>query len=64
MDRYNKVKNHLGDNNYPPSIIAHLVITNIGEIHYHQEKKTNGGREIEFSAESNHFEKKIESGNK
>ena len=31
---------------------------NIGEIHYHKENKTNGGKQIEFSAESNHFEKR------
>ena len=31
---------------------------NIGEIHYHIENKTNGGKQIEFSAESNQFEKK------
>ena len=31
---------------------------NIGEIHYHRENKTNGGKQIEFSAERNHFEKK------
>ena len=36
---------------------------NIGEIHYHKEK-TNGGKQIEFSAESNQFEKKVKSGNK
>ena len=29
-----------------------------GEIHYHIENKTNGGKQIEFSAESNQFEKK------
>ena len=34
------------------------------EIHYHKENKTNGGKQIEFSAESNQFEKKIKSGNK
>ena len=34
------------------------VPTNIGEIHYHKENKTNGGKQIEFSAESNQFEKK------
>ena len=34
------------------------MITNIGEIHYHKENKTNGGKRIEFSAESNQFEKK------
>ena len=31
---------------------------NIGEIHYHIENKTNGGKQIECSAESNQFEKK------
>ena len=33
-------------------------MSNIGEIHYHKENKTNGGKQIEFSAESNQFEKK------
>ena len=41
-----------------------LVITDIGEIHYHKENKTNEGKQIEFSAENNQFEKKIKSGNK
>ena len=41
-----------------------VVLRNIGEIHYHEENKTNGGKQIEFSAESNQFEKKIKSGNK
>ena len=36
---------------------------NIGEIHYHKENKTKGGKQIEFSAESNQLEKKIKSGN-
>ena len=31
---------------------------------YHKEKKTNGGKHIEFSAESNQLEKKFKSGNK
>ena len=35
---------------------------NIGEIHYHIENKTNGGKHIEFSAESNQFEKKSKVG--
>ena len=35
---------------------------NIGEIHYHKENKTNGGKQIEFSAESNQFEKKSKVG--
>ena len=34
------------------------MCSNIGEIHYHKENKTNGGKQIQFSAESNHFEKK------
>ena len=38
--------------------------TNTGEIHYHKENKTNGGKQIEFSAESNQFEKKIKIGKK
>ena len=38
-------------------VTSYLVITNIGEIHYHKENKTNGGKQIEFSAESNQFEK-------
>ena len=41
-----------------------LSAYNIGEIHYHKENNTNGGKQIEFSAESNQFEKKIKSGNK
>ena len=32
-------------------------MTNIGEIYYHKENKTNGGKQIEFRAESNKFEK-------
>ena len=32
--------------------------TNIRDIHYHKENKTNGGKQIEFSAENNQFEKK------
>ena len=35
-----------------------ITCTNIGEIHYHKENKTNGGKQIEFSAESNQFDKK------
>ena len=38
--------------------------TNIGEIHYHKEKQNKWSKQIEFSAESNQFEKKIKSGNK
>ena len=36
--------------------------TNIREIHYHKENKTNRGKQIEFSAESNQFEKKSKVG--
>ena len=39
------------------SRVAYLSITNIGEIHYHKENKTNGGKQIEFSAENNQFQK-------
>ena len=38
------------------------VSANIGEIHYHNENKTNGCEQIEFSAESNQFEKKSKVG--
>ena len=44
---------------HPPIIFERL---NIGEIHYHKENKTNGGKQIEFSAESNQFEKKSKVG--
>ena len=40
------------------------MYSNIGEIHYHKENKSNADKQIEFSAESNQFEKKIKSGNK
>ena len=35
---------------------------NIGEIHYHQENKTNEGKQIEFSAESTNLKKKSKVG--
>ena len=57
MDRYTKLRTTLGKR-ISTSRVAHLVITNIGEIHYHKQNKTNGGKQIEFSAESNQFEKK------
>ena len=38
------------------------ILLNIGEIHYHKENKTNGGKQIEFSAESSQPEKKIKVG--
>ena len=59
-----QVKSHLGNNEYPQSRVAHLVITNIGEIHCHKGKQNKWSKQIEFSAESNQFEKKINSGNK
>ena len=37
--------------------MGHVGI-NIGEIHYYKENKRNEGKQIEFSAESNQFEKK------
>ena len=39
-------------------VIVTTVLCNIGEIHYHKENKTNGGKQIGFSAESNQFEKR------
>ena len=46
-------------------VIRVRMLVNIGEVHYHKENKTNGGKQIEFSEESNQFEKKnIKSGNK
>ena len=42
-------------------IRLHLILScyiYIGEIHYHIENKTNGGKQIEISAVSNQFEKK------
>ena len=45
-------------------VMVPTFVTNIGEIHYHTHNKTNGGKQIEFSAESNQFEKKIKRGNK
>ena len=38
--------------------LSQLYLPNIGEIHYHKENKTNEGKQIEFSVESNYFEKK------
>ena len=32
--------------------------------HYHKENKTNGGKQIEFSAEATNLKKKIKSENK
>ena len=59
---------NLAPKNFNFCIIKTLPITsyykngnltqNIGEIHHHKENKTNGGKQIEFSAESNQFEKK------
>ena len=40
------------------------LLLNIGETHYHQGKQNKCSKQIEFSAESNQFEKKIKSGNK
>ena len=37
--------------------VSSVIIPDIGEIHYHKENKTNGVKQIEFSAESNQFEK-------
>ena len=45
-------------------IINMAFTVNIGEIHYHKGKQNKWSKRIEFSAESNQFEKKIKSGNK
>ena len=37
-------------------------MTNIGEIDYHKENKTNGVKQIELSPESNEFEKRSKVG--
>ena len=42
--------------------LEEVSLYNIGEIHYHKENKTNGAKQIEFSAESNQFEKKSKVG--
>ena len=44
------------------SRVAHLVITNIEEIHYHKGKQNKWSKQIEFSAESNQFERKTKLG--
>ena len=44
------------------SVKLHVLLSvstrNIGEIHYHEKNKTNGGKQIEFSTESNQLGKK------
>ena len=41
--------------------LSHLIL-NIGEIHYHKGKQNKWSKQIEFSAESNQFEKKSKVG--
>ena len=56
----NRVRYYLKDGPERAFVSEELIPedTDIGEIHYHKENKTNGGKQIEFSAESNQFEKK------
>ena len=61
MDRYTKLRTTSGQW-ITTTRVAHLVITNIGEIHYHKENKTNRCKQIEFNTESNQFEKKLKVG--
>ena len=63
MDRYTKLRTTSGTMNMHQQS-SPLGDHKYGEIHYHKEKKTNGGQRIEFSEESVQFErKKIKSGN-
>ena len=57
MDRYTKLRTTSETMN------IHQQSRSLGdqeyrEIHYHKQNKTNGGKQIEFSAESNQFEEK------
>ena len=44
--------------------VAHFGTDKYRADNYHIENTINGGKQIEFSAESNKFEKKIKSGKK
>ena len=58
MDRYTKLRTTSGTMNiHQQSSPLGDHKLNIREIHYHKEKKLNGGKQIEFSAESSQFEK-------
>ena len=63
VEQYNKSKNE-SENLYNYITEGIILRSNIGEIHYHKGNKTNGGKQIEFNAESNQFERKIKSRNK
>ena len=39
-------------------IVSRNLLTKYRGDHYHKENKKNGGKQIEFSGESNQFEKK------
>ena len=57
MDRYNMLRTTSGTMN------IHQQSSPLGDDkyrgdHYHKENKTNGGKEIQFSAENNQFEKR------
>ena len=56
MDRYTKLRTTSG------TLIIHWQSSPLGhhkyrEIHYHKDKQNKWGQQIEFSAESNQFEK-------
>ena len=65
MDRHTKLRTTPGTMNIhqQSSPLGHHN-ANIGEIHYHKGKQNKWSKQIEFSAESNQFEKKVKSGNK
>ena len=54
------VNNFVCNRFFTLSVLFYLA--NIRDIHYHKENKTNGGKQIEFSAERNQFEKKSKVG--
>ena len=58
MDSYTKLRTTSGTINIHLQCVAQLVITNIVEIHYDKENKTNWGQQIKFSEESIEFETK------
>ena len=57
MDRYTKLRTTSGTMNIHQQSSPH-VDHKYRRDYYHRENKTNGGKQIEFSAESNPFEKK------
>ena len=63
MDRYTKLRTTSGTTDNHQQSRAFGDHKYRGD-HYHKENKTNGGKQIDFRAECNQFEKKIKSGNK